>query len=82
MAGPAYAQAIGDASFVRKDVRSIMAGRLMPLNTGDTVYRDQIIRTAADSSTVLVFRDKSSMAIGPLSEVRLDEFVFKASAGP
>ncbi len=82
MAGPAYAQAIGDASFVRKDVRGIMAGRLMPINTGDTVYRDQIIRTAADSSTVLIFRDKSSMAIGPLSEVRLDDFVFKASAGP
>ncbi len=81
-AGPACAQAIGDASFVRKDVRGILAGRLVPVNTGDTVYRDQIIRTAADSSTVLVFLDKSSMAIGPLSEVRLDEFVFKASAGP
>lgn len=82
VAGPAFAQAIGDASFVRKDVRAILSGRLVPLNTGDTVYRDQIIRTAADSSTVLVFRDQSSMAIGPLSEVRLDEFVFKASAGP
>jgi hypothetical protein len=81
-AGPASAQAIGDASFVRKDVRGIMAGRVVPVSTGDTVYRDQIIRTAADSSTVLVFLDKSSMAIGPLSEVRLDEFVFKASAGP
>lgn len=81
-AGPACAQAIGDASFVRKDVRGIMAGRLVPVNTGDTVYRDQIIRTGTDSSTVLAFLDKSSMAIGPLSEVRLDEFVFKASAGP
>ncbi len=82
VAGSASAQAIGDARFVRKDVRGIMAGRLVPVNAGDTVYRDQIIRTAADSSSVLVFLDKSSMAIGPQSEVRLDEFVFKSSSGP
>ncbi len=81
-AAPALAQAIGDASFVRKDVRGIIGGRLVPVNLGDTVYRDQIIRTAADSSTVLVFLDKSSVAIGPQSEVRLDEFVFRGATGP
>lgn len=79
-AGSATAQTIGDASFVRKDVRGVLSGRLVPVNVGDSVYRDQIIRTAADSSAVLVFLDKSSMAVGPQSEVRLDEFVFKGGA--
>ena len=79
---PAVAQAIGDATSVVRDVRGVIAGRIVPVAIGDTVYRDQVVRTLADSSAVFTFLDKTGMAIGPMSEVRLDDFVFSGKAGP
>lgn len=79
---PAGAQAIGDATTVVRDVRGVIAGRTLPIAVGDTVYRDQVVRTLADSSAVVTFLDKTGMAIGPLSEVRLDDFVFSGRTGP
>jgi hypothetical protein len=76
------AQSIGDATTVVRDVKGVLAGRIVPITAGDTVYRDQVVRTLADSSAVLTFLDKTGMAIGPLSEVRLDDFVFSGKAGP
>ncbi|MHB2167232.1 FecR family protein [Alsobacter sp. R-9] len=82
LTGPVLAQVIGDAQFIQRDVRGIAAGRLYPISMGDSVYRDQIVRTFAESSAVLSFLDKSLMSIGPQSEVRLDEFVFRGGTGP
>ena len=79
---PAVAQAIGDATSVVRDVRGVIGGRVSPIAVGDTVYRDQVVRTLADSSAVLTFLDKTGMAIGPSSEVRLDEFVFSGRSAP
>lgn len=79
---PLAAQAIGDATTVVRDVKGVLSGRVIPVTAGDTVYRDQIVRTMADSSAVLTFLDKTGMAIGPLSEVRLDDFVFSGKSGP
>lgn len=76
------AQAIGDATAVVRDVKGVLAGRIVPITAGDTVYRDQVVRTLVESSAVLTFLDKTGMAIGPLSEVRLDDFVFSGKAGP
>lgn len=81
-AGSAAAQTIGSATTVVRDVKGILAGRLVPVSIGDSVYRDQILRTAADSSAVVTFLDKTGMAIGPQSEVRLDDFVFSMQSGP
>ena len=73
----ARAQAgIGQADLVRKDVThsgSVAAG---PLAAGDDVFRNDNVKTGPDSSTRLVFLDQTNLALGPVSQVVLDKFVF------
>jgi hypothetical protein len=74
---PAAAQdAIGDADVVLNDVRHTGGAHPGPLVKGDNVVRNETVRTAADSSTKLVFLDQTNLSLGPVSQVVLDRFVY------
>jgi hypothetical protein len=64
---------VGSAAAVRNDVKGSVAGQL---NTGSPVYQDETVTAGADSSAQLLFRDKSSLTLGPSSRVRIDKFVY------
>ena len=72
----ASAQTIGVAATVRNDVAQVKGASALPISLGENVVRNKIVRTGADSSTKLVFVDDSNLAVGPVSTVTLDRFVF------
>jgi FecR protein len=79
--GGAYAQQnIGSTALSRNQVSREIAGAAGPLNNGDPVFRDEIVRTGEDSTAKLVFLDSTNLAIGPISRVTLDRFVYSGGA--
>ena len=80
---PAYAQErIGRAAVIRNDVSQI-APRVSKINVGDEIFRDETVRTAADSDAKFVLRDDTNLSLGPGSTLKLDRAVFsgETSAG-
>ena len=67
---------IGVASVVRNDVTGVLVSGTVRVNVGASVFGDEIMRTAKDSSAKLVFTDSTNLAIGPNSTVKLTHFVF------
>jgi hypothetical protein len=70
---------IGVASVVRNNVSGALPSGDVKINTGESVIRNEIVKTAEDSSTKLVFVDSTNLSIGPKATVRLSNFV---SASP
>ena len=80
---PAHAQErIGRAAVIRNDVSQI-APRVIKISTGDEIFRDETVRTAADSDAKFVLRDNTNLSLGPGSTLKLDRAVFsgETSAG-
>src|SRR5436305_6606388 len=73
---------IGRAAVIRNDVSQI-SPRVMKISTGDEIFRDETVRTAADSDAKFVLRDDTNLSLGPGSTLKLDRAVFsgEASAG-
>ena len=67
---------IGVASVVRNDVSGVLVSGTVKVNTGASVFSNEIMKTAEDSSAKLVFTDSTNLAIGPNSTVKLNHFVF------
>ncbi|MGA8169215.1 MAG: FecR family protein [Methylocystis sp.] len=70
---------IGVASVVRNEVSGVLPSGNVQISAGESVVRDEVVKTAVDSSTKLVFTDSTNLAIGPKSSVKLSNFV---AAGP
>jgi hypothetical protein len=76
-----YAQQnIGSTVEAHNSVSRELAGASGPLAAGDQVYRNELVRTGADSTAKLVFLDSTNLAIGPTSRVTLDQFVYSGDA--
>lgn len=69
---------VGSAAAVRNDVRGSVAGKM---NTGSAVFQNETVSAGADSSAQLLFRDKSSLTLGPSSRVTIDKFVYDPNRG-
>ena len=67
---------IGSTALARNDVTRETAGASAPLVTGDSVFRNETVRTGADSNARLVFLDSTNLGVGPTSSVKLDQFVY------
>ncbi len=71
---------IGSTALARNDVTRESAGASAPLVTGDSVFRNETVRTGADSNARLVFLDSTNLGVGPTSSVKLDQFVYVGQA--
>ena len=69
-------QTIGSTSQAHNNVSRELSGAVAPLNRGDPVFRDEVVRTAEESTAKLIFLDSTNLAIGPTSRVTLDRFVY------
>ena len=76
-AADAAPQNIGATETARNEVSRELSGTPGKLNTGDPVYRDEIVKTGQDSTAKLVFLDSTNLAVGPISRVVLDKFVYE-----
>jgi hypothetical protein len=74
----AHADAVGSAAAVKNDVRGTVAG---PMSTGSPVHQNETVTSGAESSAQLLFRDKSSLTLGPSSRVTIDKFVYDPNRG-
>jgi hypothetical protein len=75
--GAAHAQQnIGSTALAQNTVSRELAGASGPLTAGDPVFRDEVVRTGTDSTAKLVFLDSTNLAMGPVSRVVLDIFVY------
>jgi hypothetical protein len=67
---------IGSAAVVKNRVQGVVDGKAESLSNGSEVYTNEVVRTGSFSVTDLVFIDLTKLSIGPVSEVRLDKFVY------
>lgn len=83
---PAIAQAqtapvIGNAQIVENRVSGELAGNRRLLAPASQVFRSDLIRTEAASSTQLLFLDRTDLRLGPAAQIRLDSAVFAGQSG-
>jgi len=74
--GAAAQEHIGSAAAAHNDVTRELAGAAAPLAAGDSVFRNEVVRTGTDSTAKLVFLDSTNLGVGPISRVTLDQFVY------
>jgi hypothetical protein len=77
-ATPALAaqQNIGATQTVNNQVSRELSGAAAKLSAGDPVFRNEVVKTGHDSTAKLVFLDSTNLAVGPISRVVLDRFVY------
>ncbi len=80
-AGAAYAQQVGTAAAVNpaSTAREI-SGNTRTIVLGQSIAHKERIQTTAAGSVQLLFLDKTSMTIGPNSDVSIDEYVYDPQA--
>jgi len=74
---PAHAQArVGEAAIIKNEVVQVAGSATSPINVGDDVLRDEIVRTGLDSAARLVMADSTNLSLGPNATITLDRTVF------
>lgn len=69
--------AIGNAPIARANLTGSLGGaRPAAINSGDTVYLNQTVRTDGQGLAKLVFLDNTNLSVGPSSNLVLDRFVY------
>jgi hypothetical protein len=76
-ASPAHAQArVGEAVVIKNEVVRVAGSATSPINVGDGVLRDEIMRTGLNSAARLVMADSTNLSLGPNATLKLDRTVF------
>ena len=69
-------QNIGSTALAENKVSRELSGASGPLSSGDPVFRNEAVSTGEESKAKLIFLDSTNLAIGPISRVTLDRFVY------
>jgi len=77
-ARPAFASEtrVGEAVVIRNDVVRVAGEAASPVNVGDSMLRDEVVRTGADSAARFVMADSTNLSLGPSAAIKLDRTVF------
>jgi len=67
---------IGNAPVVRNEVEGTLITGNVSVQVGDSVFRDEGMRTGPDSEARVVFLDDTNVSLGPNSNLKLDKFVY------
>lgn len=77
LASSALAQEVGKASAVNPNATA----NLRTITIGSSITHKERIQTTSAGSVQLLFVDKTSMTIGPNSDLTIDEYVYDPNAG-
>ena len=80
-AGAADAQVAGTTGAVNPDSAAGFGGTLRTLQMGAPIIRNEHVKTNAGGTVQIVFIDKTTLSVGPNSDVTIDEFVYDANTG-
>jgi hypothetical protein len=77
----AFAQpaTIGNATATKNKVEGAVGSTTQSISKGSNVFTDEVVRTGDAAVADLQFLDETTMSIGPISEIRLDKFVYDPS---
>ena len=76
-ASPARAQTrVGEAAVIKNEVVRVAGSATSQINVGDSVIRDETVRTGRDSAARLVMADSTNLSLGPNAALKLDRTVF------
>jgi len=64
----------GMASIVRQ-------GSIVSAKSGEKIFKGDILRTGADGSLGVIFKDDAVLSLGPNSELVIDDFLFSPAEG-
>ena len=67
---------VGEAVIVKNEVLRVATSATSPINVGDSLLRDETVRTGTDSATRLVMIDSTNLSLGPNASLKLDRTVF------
>ena len=70
---------IGNATATKNKVEGVIDGNTQSLSKGSELYANETVRTGEASVADLQFIDQSNLSVGPISEIRLDKFVYDPS---
>ncbi|MBR0851279.1 FecR domain-containing protein [Bradyrhizobium diazoefficiens] len=66
---------VGEAVVIQNEVVRV-AATATPINVGDSMLRDETVRTGADSAARFVMADSTNLSLGPGATLKLDRTVF------
>lgn len=66
---------------VKGEAVMINAARTVSVVTNMKMYAGDTVRTGANGKVGLIFDDDTVVAVGPLSEMKIEDFLFDPSAG-
>ena len=72
---------IGKIRTGKGDVAVIRGGKEIHTNINDRIYRNDIIRTGANSSVGIIFEDNTIVSLGQKSEIVIEEYIFAPEKG-
>jgi hypothetical protein len=80
--GPSMAEDIGVTAATNPVATGAPPGQgVRELRIGLNVVRNERIRTTAEGSTQVIFVDRTSLTIGPNSDITIDQYVYDPGAG-
>jgi hypothetical protein len=79
VAVPATAAQVGQAVQVVSLVRGQLGGTTREIAVKDNVFSQEVIETAEDAATRLLFLDGTELSMGPSSVVTIDRYIFDPS---
>jgi hypothetical protein len=75
-AAMAEATKVGEAEIIRNEVVNVGEAELIPINVGDDLLRDAVIRTSTDSDARFGLIDNTKLTLGPGSTLKIDRAVY------
>src|SRR5664279_1727880 len=73
----ASGESSGSMRMKKGDVRIERNGNIVKAENGTPVYPNDTVKTGADGSVGIIFKDNSRISLGPNSRLDLKKFVFK-----
>jgi hypothetical protein len=67
---------VGEAVVIQNSVVRVAGDATNPVNVGDSMLRDEVVRTGSDSAARFVMADSTNLSIGPSATIKLDRTVF------
>jgi hypothetical protein len=72
---------IGKAVTTQDQVEGVTEKGVAPISIGSQVYLDELVRTGVSGVAQLLFVDRTNLTVGPVTEIRLDKFVYDPNGG-
>jgi hypothetical protein len=71
---------IGNAVTIKNQVEGVTEKGPQPILAGTDVYRNELVRTGLSGMAQLLFADRTNLSVAPVTEIRLDSFVYDPNA--